>query len=69
MNLPSSFDHVWRWRPIYRKGELCRVLVRGTKNSVLVEFEDGFRVCTSRWAVRPLKPGEPIRHSAQETFE
>lgn len=51
-----TFDHVWYWRdrPTYsnRKGQRCRVLVRGGKNSVLVEFEDGFRVVTSRYAVR-----------------
>ena len=39
-------------RPIERKGQRCRVLVRGAKNSVLVEFEDGFTVVTSRYAVR-----------------
>jgi hypothetical protein len=53
------FDHVWYWRAnwmrrIERKGERCRVLVRGAKNSVLVEFEDGFRVVTSRYAVRRI---------------
>lgn len=51
------FDYVWFWkqswmRPIDRKGQRCRILVRGRKNSVLVEFEDGFQVVTSRYAVR-----------------
>lgn len=51
-------DHVWWWRAhppmrtIDRKGERCRVLVRGGKGTVLVEFGDGFRVLTSRYAVR-----------------
>jgi hypothetical protein len=27
-------------------------LARGKKNSILVEFEDGFKVVTSRYAVR-----------------
>lgn len=47
-------DHVWHWRSKLpeRKGEPCTVLVRGRMNSVLVEFEDGFRVVTSRYAVR-----------------
>ena len=55
---------VWRWRtwelpgvrsraPWFgdgtdRSGEACRVLVRGTRNSALLEFEDGYRVITSR---------------------
>lgn len=38
---------------LYRKR--CRVLARGTMNSVLVEFEDGERVVTSRNAVRKVK--------------
>jgi hypothetical protein len=49
-----GYDHVWFWRARLpeRKGERCRVLVRGKRNTVLVEFEDGVRVTTSRYAVR-----------------
>jgi hypothetical protein len=52
-----DFDHIWYWkrnefRRIDRKGQGCRVLIRGAKNSILVEFEDGFRCVTSRYAVR-----------------
>lgn len=55
----DKFDHVWYWhaqpmRPINRKGQRCRVLVSGAKNSVLVEFPDGFKVVTSRYAVRRI---------------
>jgi hypothetical protein len=48
--------HVWFWRARLpqRKGQPCRVLARGTLNSVLVEFDDGARVVTSRHAVRRL---------------
>lgn len=57
----TEFDSVWRWRKDAhgvprlpeRFGHRCRVLCRGTKNSVLVEFEDGFRAVASRYAVRP----------------
>ena len=57
LDLLAPFDHVWNWRKnamrtVDRKGELCRVLARGARNSVLVEFEDGFKVITSRYAVR-----------------
>lgn len=47
-------SHVWFWRKRLpeRKGQACRVLVRGSMNSILVEFEDGYRVVTSRYAVR-----------------
>jgi hypothetical protein len=52
------FDHVWYWRSrlLERKGQPCRVLARGGKNTILVEFEDGFRVTTSRHAVRRAAP-------------
>lgn len=51
-------DHIWYWRSRLpeRKGQRCRVLVRGGMNNVLVEFEDGFRVVTSRYAVRKARP-------------
>jgi hypothetical protein len=44
----------WRWRARLpeRFGQACRVTARGALNSVRVEFEDGFTVITSRWAVR-----------------
>jgi hypothetical protein len=51
----SGFPYVWFWRARpqpSRKGERCRVLVRGTMNSALVEFEDGYRVVTSRNGLR-----------------
>jgi hypothetical protein len=53
------FDHVWWWRARLpgRKGQKCRVLVRGRMNSILVEFEDGYRVVTSRYAVRKAPTG------------
>ncbi len=50
----DDYPYVWFWRTRLpeRKGEPCRVLVRGKMNSALVEFEDGHRVVTSRFAVR-----------------
>jgi hypothetical protein len=50
--------HTWRWKcrlPL-RHGQACRVLARGKLNSILVEFGDGFRVVTSRYAVKRM-PG------------
>ena len=46
--------HVWYWRLKLpdRKGQECRVIVRGSMNSILVQFADGHRVVTSRYAVR-----------------
>jgi hypothetical protein len=54
-----QLDHVWFWRVRLpeRKDEPCRVVARGAKNSVLVEFADGLRVITSRYAVRKRKAG------------
>ena len=47
-------EYIWFWKkklPQY-KGKRCKVLARGKMNSILVEFEDGYRVVTSRYAVR-----------------
>lgn len=56
-----DFDRIWYWRPSFmrpvdRKGERCRVLARGKMNTALIEFEDGFLVTTSRYAVRKAVP-------------
>lgn len=45
----------WRKRLPERKGMVCRVTARGKLNSIAVEFPDGFRVVTSRFAVRKRK--------------
>ena len=49
--------HIWWWKGKLpeRKGELCKVLARGRMNSILVEFADGFKVVTSRYAVRRVQ--------------
>jgi hypothetical protein len=50
----DAYDYVWHSRKNLpgRKGQRCRVLARGRMNSVLVEFEDGFRAIVSRFALR-----------------
>jgi len=52
--LAGEFDYVWYWKKKLpeRKGQSCRVLLRGKMNTILVEFADGFKVVTSRYAVR-----------------
>jgi hypothetical protein len=70
-----TFDHVWFWNPRRqwdafadvlgvprepdRKGLRCRVLAHGAKNTVLVEFEDGTKLTTSRYAVRRAELAQP----------
>jgi hypothetical protein len=44
--------YVYRWNRMDRKGQACRVLVRGSMNSCLVEFLDGYRAVTSRNALQ-----------------
>jgi hypothetical protein len=50
------YEYLWGNNPVRaaRRGQLCRVLVRGTRNSVLVEFADGFRMVTSAKALRTV---------------
>jgi len=38
---------------VSRKGQVCTLLVVGSKN-VLVEFDDGYRIVTSRRGLRKL---------------
>jgi hypothetical protein len=62
-----NYDQIWYWRSRLpeRKGQRCRVLVRGKRNTVLVEFEDGVRVVTSRYAVRrSARTDDPVRQPA-----
>lgn len=42
--------YIWRVRTRLpnRKGTRCQVLARGKMNSCLVQFEDGYKVVTSR---------------------
>jgi hypothetical protein len=53
-----SCAYVWAWgsgkigRMPGRKGQRCRVLVRGSRNSCLIEFEDGEQFVTSRNGLR-----------------
>ena len=50
----ERFPYVWFWRAKHgdRKGQRCRVWARGTMNSIGVEWPDGFRTVTSRYAIR-----------------
>src|SRR5580704_11601628 len=53
---PTTSDkpiYVYRWDRMGRKGQPCRVLVRGKRNSCLVQFAaDQHRAVTSRNALR-----------------
>lgn len=57
------YDHIWFWKTRLpeRKGQPCRVFARGRLNSIGVEFPDGFKVVTSRYAVRRIINAVPVR--------
>lgn len=52
-----QFNSIFTWgnNPVRAelKGKPCRVIARGKMNSVLIVFEDGRKVVTSRYAIRP----------------
>jgi len=54
--MTSSFPYIYCWQNNEKraslKGRRCRVLVRGSLNSALVEFENGQREIISRNALR-----------------
>jgi hypothetical protein len=58
----NEYPYTWRWRAKHgeRHGQPCRVWARGTMNSIGVEFADGFRTVTARYAVR-RRASEPPR--------
>lgn len=47
--------YIFRWNREGRHGQACRVLARGSLNSCLVEFADGFTMVTSRNALKRHK--------------
>jgi len=53
-----DFPYIWFWikKLPGRKNQPCRILIRSRRmNSALIEFEDGFKVISSRHAVRRRK--------------
>ena len=50
--MTPEYPYVYFWNRMGRKGQRCRLLVRGKFNSCLLEFEDGYRAITSRNALR-----------------
>ena len=57
INIVNKYPYYWRvkTRLPERKGDPCRVLARGKMNSTLIEFEDGYKVVTSRNYIRVRK--------------
>jgi hypothetical protein len=47
-----DYPLIYRWDRQGHKGQRCRVITRGAKNSVLVEFATGVRMLTSGNALR-----------------
>lgn len=54
--MKPAMTHRWYWKKYLteRHGQLCRVVVTGRMNSALIEFSDGYKVVSSRYAVRKL---------------
>lgn len=49
--------YTYRWNRCGRKGQRCIVTARGTMNSCRLEFEDGFKMITSRNAIAKWRHG------------
>jgi hypothetical protein len=72
-SLELGFDRFWTWRTRMpeRKGQRCRIIVASRMRSVLIEFEDGYRVVTSsrgvqRSAARAYSPETRAKISSTE---
>jgi hypothetical protein len=51
--------YIFRWDRHGRNGQRCVILTRGTMNSCLVRFEDGYMMVTSRRALGIKAPFNP----------
>lgn len=49
------YPYTYHWQRQDRKGQSCRVIARGTLNSICVEFRDGYRMVTSGNSIRKIK--------------
>jgi len=56
IGLVESRKVPWFGDGVDRVGLACRVVVRGTMNTALLEFETGDRVVTSRGGLRRRRP-------------
>lgn len=54
----TDWPYIYRWDRQGRQGQPCRVLARGALNSCLVEFADGYRMITSRNALRTARAAD-----------
>jgi hypothetical protein len=64
-----TYPYYWRikkWLP-ERWGRVCRIVARGSRNSILVEFlDDGYQVVTSGWFLRK-RPVSGARNQSDPT--
>lgn len=59
-SLKYNYRYAWGNNQVRKKykGQLCKVLAYGSKNSVLIEFKNGDRLLTSRFAIRIITDSE-----------
>jgi hypothetical protein len=51
----EGFPYVYRWNRHGKKDWPCKVTARGAMNSCRVEFPDGYKMITSRNAIKKAK--------------
>ena len=53
------YDYKYNWKNNEKRktlfNRLCRIVTKGNKNSICIEFEDGNREITSRYALKEVK--------------
>jgi hypothetical protein len=61
-------EYVYHWHRQGRKGQRCAVLARArVMNSILVVFDDGYAMVTSRYAIRRLRDPSPDTGQTEAT--
>ena len=66
-------EYTYRWgnnlKRARLKGKKCKLLTSGTRNNILIEFEDGERVVTSRRALKRFPADAPPKRKECEMEE
>lgn len=56
----DDFKYKFNWKNNSKRetlyGRICKVIARGKKNSICIEFEDGQKEIVSRYSIKKIKP-------------
>jgi len=61
----SDYPYVYRWKNNEKRktlyGKFCKIVKQCSKNSVVVQFEDGGKEIVSRYSIQLIIPYKPSK--------